>query len=112
MKLIQSFDIQNHGIENCQYFSGCGTAYSQFNYCVTGIGESAKESFEDCLEQIAQNDFDTSKIEKSKEGKTYLTKRAQNHTVSKFLRKIGLKKKEIESENNENYYYLSIRWNE
>ena len=113
MKQISDFEIINHGIDNSQYFQGCGVVYTKFSHIAIGCGNSAKDAFEDCLENIAQQDFDVSLIEKSKEGKKYQTKKAANFTVTKYLKKQGWKKKDFEfDQENDNYYYLSIRWNE
>ena len=58
--------------------------------------------------------FDADKIRKSKEAKEYQTKKkAANFTVTKYLKKQGWKKKDFEfDQENDNYYYLSVRWNE
>ena len=113
MKQIKEFDIQNHGIDNSQYFPGISLAFSDYLWKAIGIGESAKDAFEDCIDQIFQMEFDADKIRKSKEAKEYQTKKAANFTVTKYLKKQGWKKKDFEfDQENDNYYYLSIRWNE
>ena len=111
MKSIEKFEIVDHGIQHTQYFQGCGVSFTKFENVVTGAGESAKSAFEDCLEQIVLDDFDVSSIEKSKDGRKFQTKKAENFTVTKHLRKNGWKEEEMETGVNENYYYLSIRWN-
>lgn len=112
MKQISDFEIVDHGIDNSQYFQGCGTHGTNFLFCFTGCGESARDAFKDCIKQIFQMGFDVDKIRKSKEVKKYQTKKTTNFTVTKYLKKQGWKKIEIESDLNDNYYYLSIRWNE
>jgi len=47
----KNFEIINHGIHNEQYFQGCGTAFSSYDYCFTGIGNSASEAYENAQEQ-------------------------------------------------------------
>lgn len=42
-----------HGADHPDYFQGCGTAFSDYNFCVTGCGMSAKQAFEDALDQLA-----------------------------------------------------------
>ena len=50
----KKFEILVHGTDHEQYFPGCGTAFSDFENVVTGIGMNAKESYEDAVEQIYQ----------------------------------------------------------
>lgn len=38
MKVISDYQILNHGVENSQYFQGCGVAYTTFSEVTTGIG--------------------------------------------------------------------------
>ena len=63
MKKPTSWDIVNHGVENSQYFQGCGLAHTQFKDVATGIGSSAAEAFGDALESLAQNGWDVSGID-------------------------------------------------
>lgn len=63
MKNIKSFEIIDHGVENSQYFQGCGVAFTEFTDVATGIGDSAADALEDALEFLAQNDWDTKLIE-------------------------------------------------
>ncbi len=48
------FEILNHGIDNPQYFQGCGVYGTEFEHIATGCGESELEALDDALEQIAQ----------------------------------------------------------
>jgi len=48
------YEIINHGMDNSQYFQGCGTAFSGFNSCVTGCGSDAVEAYEDAVDQVWQ----------------------------------------------------------
>ncbi|KKK79310.1 hypothetical protein LCGC14_2834780, partial [marine sediment metagenome] len=56
MKTISNFELVGHGIEHSQYFQGCDEA--TFSHVVTGIGVHPAEAIDDCLEQIAMNDFE------------------------------------------------------
>jgi hypothetical protein len=51
MKLRQ-FEILNHGPDQSDYFQGCGTSCSNFTHAFTGIGDNAKEAYQDALEQV------------------------------------------------------------
>ena len=48
-----TFEIVNHGIENDQYFQGCGTAFTDWTYCWTGIGQNLTEAVDDACDNIA-----------------------------------------------------------
>lgn len=64
-KLVADYQLIDHGIDGSQYFTGCGTAFTKYTHCVTGIGENPAEAIEDCLEQIAcgDGDVDTEELE-------------------------------------------------
>lgn len=62
MKTIQEHQTVDHGVDNSQYFQGCGTAFTDFADVATGIGDSASEAFEDACEQLAQLGWDTSTL--------------------------------------------------
>lgn len=114
---IARFQIIDHGIEHSQYFQGCGTSYTNFDYCVTGCGGNATEAFDDALEQIASGAYgsvDLTPIEESQDYKTAQTKRVKAFTVEKCLRREGLLKRNQDMSDLpdcELYYYLSIRYN-
>lgn len=60
MKNITKFEIINHGVELPNYFQGCGTAFTEFDFVQTGAGFDLKEAFDDALEQLAQCDYEIS----------------------------------------------------
>jgi hypothetical protein len=99
MKTIGDFEVVNHGIENESYFQGCGTSWTPFENVATGVGGNTAEAIDDCLESIAQADFETEGMEKRilrELGRRCLPKRP------------AVKKRDAEY----CYYYVSIRWNE
>ena len=65
------YQIIDHGIEHSQYFQGCGTYGTEYSNVVTGIGDSAHNALEDCLEQLGMCEIDISDINNnlSKESK-------------------------------------------
>jgi len=65
-KKIIDFEVEDHGVEGSQYFQGAGLAYTDFDDIATGAGNNAAEAFDDALEQLAQNDWDVSELEKEK----------------------------------------------
>ena len=55
-KPITDYKITDHGVEHSQYFQGAGVAFTKWEECFTGIGNSPAEALEDALEQVAQGD--------------------------------------------------------
>lgn len=51
---VTNCEIVDHGIDNPSYFQGCGTAFTDYENCVTGAGDTPAEAFNDILEQVAQ----------------------------------------------------------
>ena len=60
---VKTFQVDDLGIENPQYFQGYGVAFSQFTDCCYGIGDNPGEALEDCLNQCAEMDVDTEDLE-------------------------------------------------
>jgi hypothetical protein len=54
---VSSYELVDHGIENPQYFQGCGTEFTDFDDVVTGIGDNPAEAINDALEAIAQGEL-------------------------------------------------------
>lgn len=63
MKRIRDYKLEWQGVHYPDYFQGAGTAYTDWNVCFTGCGETAKEASEDALEQAAQCDYDVENVE-------------------------------------------------
>ena len=57
MKILD-FEIIDHGVEHEQYFQGCGVAFTKFDDCATGIGDSLYEALEDAAEQLATQGYE------------------------------------------------------
>lgn len=68
MGKITDYEIINHGYEEIQYWCGCGTSFTEFAYVVTGVGDNAKEAYEDALDLIAYYDLDVSVLPKRPKG--------------------------------------------
>lgn len=98
MKKIEAFEIVDHGFESAQYFQGCGTAFTEFKDVATGTGDTAREALEDALENLAQNDWDTSVIKNEMDA---------SRSVSDLLHEQGASEKDIED--SETYYHVSVR---
>jgi hypothetical protein len=104
MVKVTTFEIVDHGIDNPSYFQGCGTSFTSFSDCFTGIGEDYKEALDDCLEQIAAAGIDdVSMIEPE------LDAEHNGESVSEYLESQGIKIDD--GEGPDLYYYVSIRFN-
>lgn len=94
MKHIKSFEIINHGYEHEQYFQGCGTSFTDYDDVATGIGNNAREAYDDAVEQLAMGDYDVDKLP---------TKPRGIRARDKVPAKIG------GHETDDFYWYVSIR---
>ena len=110
MKRIGDFELVDHGIEHSQYFQGCSrwVGYIEYySHIVTGIGDNLAEAIDDCLEGIAQQDFDVEGMEErilEEEGWTELPTEPEVEYVDE--------NDECCEEDSELHYHVSIRWNE
>jgi hypothetical protein len=62
-KEVGDYEIRDHGVENEQYFQGCGVSGTKFTDVYTGIGDSAYDALEDALEQAAMSDWNVDSVE-------------------------------------------------
>lgn len=58
MARVTEFRVRDHGEDGSQYFPGCGTSFTDFTECGTGMGDTGDEALEDALEQMAMNDHE------------------------------------------------------
>lgn len=91
------YEIVNHGIWHEDHFNGCSSDYTEFDFCVTGIGDNAVEAYNDAVENIFLN-------------------HSMNDSVKISLpihpKKWGINKKNrVKNCHSEaHYYYVSIRY--
>lgn len=97
MKTISEFELVDHGIQNDQYFQGCGIAFTEYEDIATGCGNDPAEAIDDALESLAQGDWDCEDMEQRIIDQEFATKR-------KFPTKPSVP---LSSE--DCYYYVSIR---
>jgi hypothetical protein len=95
---ITDYEVIDHGIENSSYFQGCGTAFTNFEFVVTGCGSNPAEAFDDAFEQMAQtHDVDTEELSK---------RILKDHHKRTYPKRPAVKASEEDC-----YYYVSIRYN-
>ena len=56
------YELEDIGIDNSQYFSGRGTAYTDWQAVFVGIGDNPAESIGDALDQAAESGWDVRHI--------------------------------------------------
>lgn len=56
--ILSEWDIDEHGLENSQYFVGAGVSFTSFDHIATGCGDNPHSALEDALEQIAMQGID------------------------------------------------------
>jgi hypothetical protein len=98
MKTAKDYEIINHGIENSQYFQGCGTSFTGFDIAITGVGYNAKQAYNDAVDQCYMMDIDSASLDK------LLPVRPRGINA-----KDKVPYEYSKHEDNEIYYYVSIR---
>jgi len=98
---IADFEIIDHGVENEQYFQGCGTAYTSFENVATGIGSSLYEAIDDCMDQISTSENIDNIEEIEKEIKD------SRDNIEMEISSTDYDENDIDGI----YYYVSIRYN-
>ena len=97
---IKDYELIDHGIENCQYFQGCGTSWTDYDECDTGIGSNFAEAYDDCCEMIAQ------RADVTGDWEAFDKRVLKDIGRRKFPRRPA-----ITSKHNEDcYYHVSIRY--
>lgn len=97
MKKITDYSVIDHGVENSQYFQGCGVAFTKFEDVSTGIGDTYDQALDNALDSLAQNDWDV-------EGIFDKEKNSSSKSVEDVI------KAEFNTEPNEDtYWYVSVR---
>ncbi len=95
MRTIDRFQVLFHGVENSQYFQGCGVSCMEYDDVATGIGNNPAEAIDDALESLAQQGYETEGMEK------------------RICRDIGKRKlplrPAVKASEEDCYYYASIR---
>jgi len=96
---VTEFEFIDHGIDNHQYFQGCGVYNTPYEHCYTGAGCNIGEAVDDCIEQMASSGV--------------ADQTNWDDFQKELLKDCGLKKwpKRPTTKGEEMYYYISIRFN-
>jgi hypothetical protein len=102
------YEIVDYGIEGASYFQGHGVAFTRYQYCALGAGDTYAEALEDALDQAACDGFDLDLVAEDQpanwEGKGP-SAQAQHEQYCE-------EGKEDHSDcDHELYYYVGLRWN-
>lgn len=103
---LTSYEIIRHGVDGSQYFQGCGTCFTDFDFVQTGIGSTEKEAFDDALECIATSESFTDgtfeRIEKEVSESEIWDERDVQDVIGAS---------DEDMEDSECYWHVSIRYN-
>lgn len=119
-KTITDYRIVDHGIEHAQYFQGHGTAFTNWDHCVTGCGDNFAEAIEDALESMAQGEecdgVDFAQFERLMKSEHPEYCRASYRLddgawVDKPSVQDNMSETEVEQSDCELYYHVSIDYN-
>lgn len=53
-RAAEALEVEDHGVDHCQYFRGAGVSFTDYEDCATGTGNTPREALEDALESLAQ----------------------------------------------------------
>lgn len=67
-RTITAHKIEDRGVEHEQYFQGCGISHSKWDEVASGVGSTPMEAYEDALDSLAQNGWDTETLPQDGEG--------------------------------------------
>lgn len=62
-KRIGEYELEDIGIDHAQYFTGRGTAYTNWDYVFVGVGDNPAESIDDALDQAAMDGWNVEQIQ-------------------------------------------------
>jgi hypothetical protein len=122
MQTITDFQVVDHGIDDAQYFPGCGVAFTDFDYIATGNGDTFAEAIEDALESMAQGiecsgiDFDLLEMNIAMEGfgtvtEGHVTWQESRSAFQECLKANGIDPTDADAVDDlAVYYYVSIRY--
>jgi hypothetical protein len=109
MKRVNDYELRDHGITSPCYFQGCGTAFTKYTDCVTGVGDNPAEAIDDALESLAMaSDYDAEELE---------ARILADEEWNEFppTPSVALEFPAEDEDNPEDcaelYYYVSILWN-
>ena len=105
---MPQWEIVDHGIQDSQYFQGCGPY--EFEHVSTGIGDNPKDALTDAIESIAMDVRIPSDLLETLE--SYDTEPSAYAADVENCEGEGLDELETESalENSENSYRVSVRY--
>lgn len=62
-KQIKDFSFSRHGVQNCSFWQGAGTSFTDWDEAITGTGDNAHSAAQEALDEAAQSGWDIRGIE-------------------------------------------------
>jgi hypothetical protein len=108
--VLGDFTVEYLGCEYPDYFQGYGVAFSRYDNCAYGIGDTIAEALDDCIEMFAQSsDIDCTEEVEARIRADFGEYDA-DATVSDVL---GIDENEDNDGCGESaYFHVGIKWNE
>ena len=118
--MITEIEVTDYGIDHAQYFTGHGTAYTNYEHSALGAGDSFDEALSDAIDSMCQHEgVDCSKQDTDQLITDSVSQEYLDHprdTVTNHIKlsaaQFGLTPDEVEAlDDHELYYYVGLRWN-
>jgi hypothetical protein len=61
-KQVGDYEFEDKGINTASYFGGAGTAFTRWDECFTGVGDTPAQAADDAIEMAAQSGYATEQI--------------------------------------------------
>ncbi len=123
--VLADFEVVSLGVDFPSYFQGFGTAFTDFEFCTYGIGDTEAEALDDCIEMMAQSgNFDFTDEVEQRIRAEYGACDAET-TVDDIVGRYEESDRDEDSEDDDcdddagyddggecGYFHVGIRWNE
>jgi len=108
---LGDFTVEYLGCEYPDYFQGYGVAFSSYDNCACGIGNTIGEALDDCIEVFAQSsDIDCTKEVEARIRADF----GEYDADTTVAEELGIDEDDEEScfEDFPAYFHVGIKWNE
>jgi len=104
---LGAFRVEYLGLETPSSFTGHGVAFTRFDRCAYGVGDTEGEALEDCLEMAVQTGLD---IDETTE-KAIRAAYGPVDEVTTARKVCGMEEEEGDDCGEEPLFHVGIKWN-